>query len=126
MTPLPIRLFAAAVLALASTAPAGAADVEAGKNVFNRCKACHRLEAGAPTTLGPNLHGVFGRKAGSTPDYNYSDAMKKSGVVWDDDALPKYLRDPKGFIPGNKMAFPGVKNDSELADLLAYLKQATQ
>jgi len=103
-----------------------AADVEAGKTVFNRCKACHRIEAGAASGLGPNLHGVFGRKAGTLEGYNYSEAMKNSGIVWDDDTVRKYLGDPKGFVPGNKMAFPGLKNETEMANLLAYLKQATQ
>jgi cytochrome c len=105
---------------------AGAADAEAGKLVFNRCKVCHKLEADGHTSLGPSLHGLFGRKAGTFEGYNYSEAMKNSGVVWDDETLPKYLSDPKTFVPGNKMAFPGIKNDTELANLLAYLKQATQ
>ena len=77
-------------------------------------------------TVGPNLHGVFGRKAGSLDGYAYSAAMKNSGIVWDDETLAKYLRDPRGSMPGNKMAFPGIKNDEELANLLAYLHQATQ
>jgi cytochrome c len=105
---------------------AQAADIDAGKTVFNRCKVCHKLEAGASGSLGPSLHGVFGRKAGTVEGYNYSAAMKESGIVWDDETLEKYLRDPKGFIPGNKMAFPGLRDDTERANLLAYLKQATQ
>ena len=122
-----LRLLAAAAAGtlLAIAAPADAADVEAGKAVFNRCKICHHLEAGAASPVGPNLHGLFGRKAGTLPGYNYSEAMKNAGVVWDDDTLAKYLRDPKGFIPGNKMAFPGLKDETELANLLAYLKEAT-
>jgi cytochrome c len=120
------RLLSAAGLVLSIAAPAGAADIEAGKAVFNRCKICHRLEAGAASPVGPNLHGVFGRKAGTMPGYDYSEAMKNAGVVWDEETLSKYLRDPKGFIPGNKMAFPGIKNDTELANLLAYLKEATK
>lgn len=105
---------------------ARAADIEAGKSVFNRCKVCHKLEAGASGSLGPSLHGVFGRKAGTVEGYNYSEAMKDSGIVWDDETLAKYLRDPKTVVQGNKMAFPGIKNDTELANLLAFLKQATQ
>ena len=120
------RLALTGVLLVGSAASAFAADVEAGKVVFNRCKACHRLEANGSAALGPNLHGVFGRKAGTLEGYNYSQAMKNSGVVWDDATLTKYLADPKAFIPGDKMAFPGVKNDTDLANLLAYLKQATQ
>jgi cytochrome c len=76
--------------------------------------------------VGPSLHGLIGRKAGSVPGYAYSPAMKNADVTWDDDTLSKYLTDPKAFIPGDKMAFPGVKDPSQLADLLAYLNQATQ
>jgi cytochrome c len=106
--------------------PAAAADAEAGKSVFNRCKICHAIETGKPSPVGPNLHGVFGRKAGTLDNFAYSEAMKGSGIVWGDDTLAKYLRNPREFIPGNKMAFPGVKDDKEMADLLAYLHQAAQ
>ena len=119
-------LVAAATFLVFLAASAAAADPEAGKTVFNRCKICHRVEAGAPSALGPNLHGLFGRKAGTVEGYDYSAAMKNSGVTWDEETLRKYLGDPKGFIPGNKMAFPGLKNQSELDNVLAYLKQATQ
>ena len=102
-----------------------AADAAAGQAIFNRCKICHSLEAGK-NTVGPSLHGLFGRKAGTVESYTYSEAMKSSGIVWGDDTLAKYLRDPKALVPGDKMAFPGIKDDNQLADLLAYLHQATQ
>jgi cytochrome c2 len=105
--------------------PGVAADGAAGQTIFNRCKICHSLEAGK-NMVGPSLHGLFGRKAGSVDNYTYSGAMKDSRVVWDDDTLAKYLRDPKAFIPGDKMAFPGIKDDNQIADLLAYLHQAAQ
>lgn len=76
--------------------------------------------------LGPSLHGLIGRKAGSVPRYSYSPEMKNANIVWNDDALSKYLVGPKGFIPGDKMAFPGVKDPSKLGDLHAYLNQATR
>ena len=76
--------------------------------------------------VGPNLHWLLGRKAGSLPDFDYSAAMKTSGVVRNADTLAEYLRDPRGFVPGNRMAFPGIKNDVELTDLIGYLKQATK
>jgi cytochrome c len=118
--------FVATVLVLRLADGASAADATAGEKVFARCKICHSVQAGAPSPVGPNLHGVFGRKAGSVEGFNYSEAMKNSGIVWDDETLTKYLRDPRGSLPGNKMAFPGLKNDDEMANLLAYLHQATQ
>src|ERR1044071_1683943 len=114
------------LLALAPIASAEAANAEAGQAVFNRCKICHTLEAGGRNVVGPNLHGIFGRKAGSLENFAYSPAMKESGVVWNDETLTKYLHDPKEFIPGDRMAFPGIKNDQEIADLLAYLHEATR
>ncbi len=103
-----------------------AADLAAGQKIFARCRICHTVAAGAPSKVGPNLHGLFGRKAGSVADFTYSPAMKASGITWDDATLTKFLRDPMGFIPGNRMAFPGIKDNQQLADLIAYLKQATQ
>ena len=105
---------------------ADAASAAAGQAVFNRCKICHTIEAGGRNVVGPNLHGIFGRKAGTLPNFAFSPAMKESGIVWDDDTLTKYLRDPKQFIPGDRMAFPGIKDEDQLADLLAYLHEAAK
>lgn len=116
----------AAMLALLLATPVRAMDLAAGQKMFAKCRICHTVSAGAPSTVGPNLHGVFGRKAGSLPGFDYSPAIKTSGVTWDAATLARYLRDPSGFIPGNRMAFPGIKDDSELAELIAYLKQATK
>jgi cytochrome c len=115
-----------ACLALLAPASAMAADAAAGQAIFVRCKICHNVQAGAPNTVGPNLHGVFGRKAGSLPNFLYSAAMKDSGIVWDDETLRKYLQNPKDFIAGNKMAFPGIKDENDISNLLAYLHQATE
>src|SRR5438105_15123525 len=92
------------VIASAFPSTGNAASAAAGQAVFNRCKICHTIEAGGRNVVGPNLHGIFGRKAGSVENFEYSPALKESGVVWDDDALTKYLRDPKAFIPGDRMA----------------------
>lgn len=99
-------------------------DAAAGEKIFIKCKTCHTLEAGK-NKVGPSLAGVIGRKAGTAPDFNYSDAMKNSGITWDEAALSEYIADPKGKVPGNKMVFPGVKKDEDRANLIAYLKQAT-
>jgi cytochrome c len=105
--------------------PGDPADIAAGQTIFNRCKICHSLEAGK-NMVGPGLHGIFGRTAGTADNFAYSEAMKSSGIVWDDDTLTKYLRDPKEMVPSGKMAFPGIKDDKQIADLLAYLHQAAQ
>jgi cytochrome c len=102
-----------------------AGDAEKGKAQFNICKICHSLDAGK-NLVGPSLHGVIGRTSGTAPGFAYSDAMKAKALVWNDENLDKYLADPKGFIPGNKMLFAGVKKDDARADLIAYLKEATK
>lgn len=91
-----------------------------------KCKICHSLDKGGPNRAGPNLYGVFGRKAGAAAGFAYSDAMKNSGIVWDDDTIAKFLRGPKESVPGNRMSFPGIKDDAALHALLQSLKQATQ
>lgn len=110
--------------ATAGGALAQAGDPAAGQKVFVRCQACH--VANAPTNrVGPSLQGLFGRKAGSVEGFKYSDANKNSGVTWDEATLDQYLVDPKAYMPGNKMAFPGLKKPEERANVIAYLKQAT-
>jgi cytochrome c len=116
----------ALLAALLAAAAANAADIQDGKAVFHRCKICHSVSAGGPERPGPSLHGVFGRKAGTYDNFDYSRAMKHSGIIWGDATLAKYLHNPKAFIPGNHMAFPGIKDDAKLTDLLAYLKEATK
>lgn len=107
---------------------AGAGDPKKGQAVFLQCRACHSLDAGK-NLVGPSLHGLFGRTAGTVPGYNYSPAMKKAGqtgLVWTEATLDKYITDPKAEVPGDKMPYPGLKDAAKRADLLAYLKEATQ
>jgi cytochrome c len=118
-------ILAAAPAAMLAAGPALAdGDAAAGEKVFVKCKTCHTLEAGK-NKVGPSLAGLIGRPAGSLADFNYSDAMKASGLTWDEATLNEYLADPKGKVPGNKMVFAGVKKDEDRANLIAYLKTAT-
>ena len=126
-----MKVWAGAVVAivagLATEASAQSGDAARGQRVFNQqCRSCHTLEKDGAQPAGPNLHGVFGRKAGTAAGYEFSDAMKASGIVWDDATMADYNRDPKAKVPGTKMVFNGVKQAPQLADLVAYLKQATQ
>ena len=101
-------------------------DASRGQRVFQTCAACHSLEPNKNLT-GPSLSGVYGRKAGTLPSFNrYSDALKSSGIVWDDKTLDAWLTDPKAVVPANEMTFPGIRNAQQRADLLAFLKQATK
>lgn len=101
---------------------ASAQDAEAGKAVFNKCRACHEIGEGAKNKVGPALTGVVGRKAGMVEGFNYSEAMKNSGLTWDDAALDEYITDPKKKVPGNKMVFVGVKDETDRKNLIAFLK----
>jgi len=94
--------------------------------MLKRCEICHSLNEGGPNRVGPNLHGIFGRKAGTAPGFSFSTAMKDSGIVWDDETLATFLHDPQHSLPGNRMSFPGITDETTLSDLLAALKQATQ
>lgn len=99
-------------------------DAAEGEKVFKRCQACHVATADT-NRVGPYLHGVVGRKAGSVEGFNYSEGMKKAGadgLVWTPENLDKYLTDPKAEVPGNKMAFAGLKKPEEVANVIAYLK----
>jgi cytochrome c len=116
---------AISLIIVCAAAPALAAgDAAAGKKVFNKCKTCHEADQ-AKNKVGPNLVGLFGRKAGGVADFKYSDAMKNSNIVWSETTVAEYVKQPKEYIPGNKMVFPGLKSDQEVADLIAYLKEVT-
>ena len=117
------RLIAATALIATSTGASLAQDVEKGANVFRNCMACHAIGPGAANKIGPELNGLDGRKAGTAAGYNYSDANKNSGITWDEATFKDYIKDPRAKIPGTKMIFPGVKNENQVNDLWAYLKQ---
>ena len=116
-----------AVILVAGSASAQSGNEARGERLFNQqCKACHTLDKDGARTVGPNLHGLVGRKAGSTEGFSSSDAMKASGIVWDDKTLVEYLKDPKGRVPGTKMVYVGLKQEAQQADMIAFLKKATQ
>ena len=108
-------------LCIFAAAPAQAGDVEAGAKVFKKCKACHYVDKEKNKT-GPHLVNIIGRAAGSLEGYKYSKAMKASGIVWDETTLTDYLRAPKKYIKGTKMAFAGLRKDADIANIIAYLK----
>ena len=107
--------------ASSSEAPAVTGDAAAGKTVFAICAACHAIGPGAVNRVGPELNGLIGRPAGTAPNYNYSPAMKSSGLTWDVATFQKYIADPKAVVPGNKMPYAGLKDATKVADLTAYL-----
>ena len=117
----------AAVILVAGSASAQSGNEARGERLFNQqCKACHTLDKDGARTVGPNLHGLVGRKAGSTEGFSSSDAMKASGIVWDDKTLVEYLKDPKGRVPGTKMVYAGLKQEAQQADMIAFLRKAAQ
>jgi cytochrome c len=109
-------------LALSSLA-AQAQDLAAGEQSFRKCLPCHAVGEGAANKVGPELNGLDGRKAGTAPNYSYSDANKNSGQVWSEATFKDYIVNPMAKMPGTKMAFPGIKNETEVGNLWAYLKQ---
>jgi cytochrome c len=116
-----LSLLIAAGLAAGTTAAFADDDVKAGEAVFKRtCAVCHTVEAGK-NKIGPSLAGVVGRKSGSIEVFKYSDAMKKADVTWANDTLDKYLTEPKTFIPGNRMAFAGIKKAEDRKAVIDYL-----
>ena len=111
---------AAGALALLDVTAAEAGNALSGAELFKPCAACHATEAGS-SKQGPSLHGIIGRKAGSLAGYAYSPAMKALGKAWDAALLDSYLYDPAGTVPGTKMAYPGLKDENDRQDVIAYL-----
>ena len=116
-----LRLMSAMVLMAATGAAHADGDAARGEKRFEECAACHKTEPGV-NNVGPSLHGVFERKAGELPDYRYSPALQKSGIVWNDETLDKWLADPQALVPGTKMFFD-VKSPQDRADVIEFLKE---
>ena len=117
----PLKSIGIAAVAALLASQALAADAKNGATVFERCVICHSNAKGAPAKIGPNLFGVVGRKAGTTPEFAYSAAMKSAGFVWTTDKLTAYAQHPQAVVPGNRMAFGGISSGKDAADLAAYL-----
>jgi len=122
--PEPTAAEKAATLA-ALPAPYHTADVSNGEAKFGLCRSCHTITPGGANMTGPNLHGVFGRKPGTAPGFAYSEAVKNATFIWDLPDLDKWLADPRGFLPGTKMTFPGFKDPKDRIDVIAYLAVET-
>ncbi len=125
-----VKLSSATILALLSCTttavaqdafPAG--DPALGEKVFVKCRSCHQIGETAHNAVGPVLNGLIGRHTGSVPDYPYSDANKNSGLTWDEATFRDYIKDPRAKIPGTKMTFAGLTKESDINNIVAYLKQ---
>lgn len=101
------------------------ADVKRGQTLFLQCRACHSLGEGEAHKVGPNLYGMFGRKAGLAPGFAYSEAVSGADLEWSPATLDQWLARPSDFLPGNRMVFIGVKDPQDRANLIAYLQQET-
>lgn len=106
-------------------APYNTADLANGEAKFGLCRSCHTITPGGANMTGPNLHGVFGRKAAQVENYKYSDALKTSGIVWDANHLDQWLAKPMTYLPGTKMSFAGLKDAKDRTDLIAFLMVET-
>lgn len=115
--------FVTMMMTVAATGFAAAQDAAAGEKTFLVCRACHQVGPNAKNAVGPVLNGVVGRKSGTYPDYQYSDANKNSGIVWTPEELAKYLASPQAVVPHTKMIFPGLKDEQKQKDVIAYLEE---
>lgn len=102
-------------------APYNEASYGDGRRVFAQCRSCHTIDAGGGNRVGPNLHGVFGREIGTAPGFAYSQAVQDADFTWDGAQLEQWLANPQTFLAGNRMAFAGIRNETQRRDLIAYL-----
>jgi cytochrome c len=115
---------AVVALGLMAQSSAFAQDAAAGERLFNQCRACHQLGETARNGVGPQLNGLFaGRKAGTAAGYTYSDAYKALDKTWSEENFRVYIKDPRGVTPGTKMVYAGMKDDTQITNLIAFLKQ---
>ncbi|MGZ0703778.1 c-type cytochrome [Pseudomonas piscis] len=123
MKPIAVSILTLLLPSMLCSAPALAGDAEAGAKLFKRlCSGCHNIGPSVRSSFGPELNGIIDRPAGSAQDYQYSTAMKSSGIVWTRDKLTQYLQDPKGVVPGTRMIFWGLSDEEKIDNLLAYLQ----
>jgi cytochrome c len=121
-----VHVFSALGLTLLMSVTANAAgDAARGEARFQDCAACHKLETGV-NNVGPSLHDVFGRKAGTIADFRYSPALKRSGITWTPETLDKFITDPQAMVPANRMPYAGMANANDRADLIAYLEKMSK
>ena len=119
--PPPLTDVERATMLAALPAPYSQADLENGARVFARCRSCHTITPNGPNMTGPNLYGVVGRTAGTHAGFNYSKPVKAAGFVWDDDHIDHWLTNPRTFLPGNRMSFPGLPDADDRRDVIAFL-----
>jgi len=117
------KLIVAALVIAGSPVSSMGQDAQKGAAVFNVCLACHTIGPGAQNKIGPELNGLDDRNAGTVPSFDYSDANKDSGIIWNEATFEEYIKNPLAKIPGTKMIFPGIKNEQQVKDLWAYVSQ---
>lgn len=113
----------AGLMVAPADAQSAAGDAAKGQQVFHMCSPCHSIGPGAQNKVGPELNGLDGRHSGTVANFDYSDANKKSGIVWNEATFKQYIKSPSAMIPGTKMPFAGIKNQQEVDDLWAYIAQ---